>query len=147
MFILEEIGTGVWYECNKILEVYYPAKEPIGDYTYPNVRMPERNYRCFGYAFNLNTNPDPNRVLYVPEEAVELAKYTYPWSEFGRPFVGSIEAYEFSGVEAVSELSEDEVSGYYNLSGVRVSDCRETLTPGIYIERSSDKTRKVVIRR
>lgn len=144
---LEKIGSGVWHACNKILEVYYPAKVPIGEYTYPYRILPERNWSCFGYASNLNEVPDPNRVLYVPEEAVELARYTYPWSEFGGATPGRIEAYEFSGVETRQEGNFSGSAEYYNLSGVKVSDNRDSLTPGIYIERRNGINRKVAISR
>lgn len=69
------IGEYAFAYCNRLKKVYYAAKEPISG-----------NYIIFGNR--------SKATLYVPEEAVEKCKQTYPWKNFAH-----IRAYDFSRVE------------------------------------------------
>lgn len=77
----------------------------------------------------------------MPKTAVEKCRAFDPWKRFRK-----IEAYDPTGIEdANADGDTTRPVIIYNLNGVLMGDYPGGLTPGIYIERRGDRSRKILI--
>lgn len=113
------IGAGAFVSCHNLSEIYYNTDSPITVY-----------YNVFDDEHYSNT------ILYVPADFIDKFKQTEPWKYFNK-----IEAYDFSGVEAVVDDYEPAV--YFDLQGVRT----DTPVKGrLYIRLQNGKAEKVLVK-
>lgn len=93
------------------------------------------------YADGFSDEIYKNATLYVPVGTKIKYKNFHPWFNFW-----NIEEYDFSGVDVVTiEDYSDCPVEIYNLSGLKVGDSKENLSPGIYIMRQGNKVEKIMI--
>ncbi len=116
-----EIKSSAFADCSNLSSVYYNCENPI---------------KCnYGKIFDGSLE---NATLYVPEVAVEKCKVIYPWKDFK-----NIQAYDFSGVEAVGGDEAKSVTARYDMSGSHVDGDYK----GIVIEHYSDGSTKKTIQK
>lgn len=80
-------------------------------------------------------------TLYVPQESIDDYQAAPQWKEFF--FIDK------SGVEDIfvdNEETTNQPVEIYNLSGVKIGNSTETLSPGLYIKRQGNKTEKIMIK-
>lgn len=130
---VEEIYHSAFYKCSSLKTIYYNTENPI----YPESETSHINNKSvFGDEVY------ENATLYVPAGTVVRCKEIEPWKNFMK-----IEAYDFSGVDEIWMDNESLDAGeIYTLSGVKVTQAKENLTPGIYIIRSGKEVKKVVVK-
>ena len=108
--------------CDNLTSVYYNSEDPV-----------EFKGRSIFTSYDTAT-------LYVPETAVEKCKLIAPWKNFN-----SIQAYQFDGIEDIT-VDNNLPCEVYNLSGVKVADATEGLTPGLYIVRQGSNVKKISVK-
>ena len=121
-----EIGSDAFAWCEKLRSVYYNSEDPI-----------EINeWTIFGDNIDEAT-------LYVPESAVEKCLKIEPWINFK-----NIQAYDFSGVETISEedLIIEDPYEVYKTNGIRIGNHVNDLAPGIYIICKNNKRKKIFVK-
>lgn len=97
---VKEIGNFAFADCENLTSVYYNCEDPI--------EIDDDSI----FASSLEKSS-----LYVPETAVDKCLITPPWKYFK-----NIVAYDFSGVETVSEDAVKSVTGRYGISGAPVDE-------------------------
>lgn len=118
---IKAFGEDAFACCNNLTSVYYNCENPIENFN-SNI------FRASLY----------NATLYVPAVAVEKCKVTSPWKYFK-----NIQAYDFSGVEAVGGDTDKTVTGRYDMYGSPVDDNYR----GPVIERYSDGSTKKTLQK
>lgn len=110
---------------NKISEVYYPSKNPVG-----------------GNKSIFTDTAYANATLYVEGHVKPMFFDIEPWKYFSK-----IEAYDFSGIDEVS-VNLDSTLPYevYNLNGVMIGNSIDNLAPGIYIVRQGNNVKKIMVK-
>ena len=127
------IGSPAFYGCDGLKDVYYAATRPTNDAS-------ENIFDNSTYS---------SATLWVPQEAIEVCLRISPWRNFY-----DIKPYDFAtGVEDIvfspEDRYEDDVKGLtqvFTLDGVKVSETRENLAPGVYVIRKGSETKKIVVK-
>lgn len=118
------IGSEAFRMCESLKDVYYASEAPLeaGRDIFPSL--------TYDWA-----------TLYVPEAAVEKCRAIDPWKRFWK-----IEAYDPTGIkDANADGDTAQPVMIYNLNGVFMGGDAGILTPGVYIERRGDSSRKILI--
>ncbi len=123
-FVGGEAGQ-VFENCPKLSHIYYNTENPL--------KCNDNNFSTLTYT---------SATLYVPEEALERCKRISPWKNFQM-----IVAYEFSGIEEISEPF-DVFLPYevYTYGGMKITDSMDNLPKGSYIIRQGKFSKKIVVR-
>lgn len=121
---ITSIGSEAFGKCEYLKEVYYASESPI---------EAERDiFSSITYDW---------ATLYVPEAAVEKCETIDPWKRFKK-----IEAYAPTGIkDANADGHTIQPVMIYNLNGVFMGSDTDILSPGLYIERRGDSSRKILI--
>lgn len=117
------IGREAFLGCKNLQSIYCMHKVPLEC----NPSFSAENYM--------------NATLYVLVGTRDAYEKVEPWRNFWK-----IKEYDFSGVDdiTIEDYSDCPVE-IYNLSGVKVGDSKENLSPGIYIMRQGRKVEKIMI--
>lgn len=93
--------------------------------------------------------------VYVPTGSLDAYKNTEPWNKFNliEDTPDNIKAYydgtlddPSTGIDNIQVTGSDEKVTFYNLNGIAVGKDIQSMHPGVYVERSSNGIRKIVIR-
>lgn len=121
------IGYGAFIECKNLMEINYPANEPVNMWE--------------GGGFDQHTCD--NAILYVRKEALDKIIETRPWKYFK-----NIKTKEFDVEveEVAADADSSQPVSVYTLNGTYVGASTADLAPGIYIVRTGARATKVVVR-
>ncbi|MDE6370807.1 MAG: leucine-rich repeat domain-containing protein [Duncaniella sp.] len=130
---ISSIGEFAFEGCDGLKSVYYVSDNPIS-ITHIN------NIGATCNIFSWKTYE--NAILYMTEDGMMLGRYIEPWKNFKH-----VSLFDPAGIEEISaDFDENAPCEIYNLSGVKVSDTIEGLTPGLYIVRQGNAVKKIEVR-
>ena len=88
--------------------------------------------------------------MIVPKGCKDIFSDVSPWNQFSNIEEQLITGFEDINIngdkESIREINQTTSCVIYNLNGARVSDTTEGLVPGIYIVKTPDSIRRIVIR-
>lgn len=145
---LREIADRAFNSCDKLMVVDLPASlQMVGSRVFNGeeamslvvcraVTPPAAGQGMF------NSKTYAGTTLYVPDGSMAAYAAHEEWGKFNR--IAGISTMN-SSVEVVVEAGSAGIYEIFNLRGERMECGRESLAPGVYIERSGTATRKIVV--
>lgn len=134
----------VWLNVtDKLKKVYYLSKTPQGN-----------NYSDIDWGisrYDVSDKLKDTELYVLPETYAEIKNGNIdPWSYFNKIYTYDPEDDPYASIRPIpetgTEWNEESTPKFYNLNGLYISDTINGLSPGIYIMRSGNKSKKIIVR-
>lgn len=134
----------VWLNVtDKLKKVYYLSKTPQGN-NYSNIDWGISRY-------DVSDKLKDTELYVLPETYAEIKNGNIdPWSYFKKIYTYDPGDDPYASIRPIpetgTEWNEESTPKFYNLNGLYISDTINGLSPGIYIMRSGNKSKKIIVR-
>ncbi|MDE5810790.1 MAG: leucine-rich repeat domain-containing protein, partial [Muribaculaceae bacterium] len=150
---LSSIGNNAFSNCDGLTELALPASlQSIGEFAFDGCTgIEDVKVDAVTPPAVATTSFAPETystaLLTVPEEAASDYRLHDVWSLFtnGNHLEGNNDDENTSGIGSVTDFDENEIVEVYNLSGTMVARSVKNLSPGFYIVKDGNTTRKLRI--